>query len=89
MAANTYGQPAMTAIIDVKGGKKQYSTAAGWNGSDFLLDPYTYEYLNATMQRNRDDPVRMWMYFIPVHIYTTPNACHADSHQYNYSLPPT
>ena len=24
MAANTYGQPAMTAIIDVKGGKKQY-----------------------------------------------------------------
>lgn len=24
----------------------------GWNGSDFLLDPYTYEYLNATMQRN-------------------------------------
>ncbi|KAI7494001.1 Arylsulphatase [Hortaea werneckii] len=31
--------------------------ADGWNGSDFLLDPYTYEYLNATMQRNRDDPV--------------------------------
>ncbi|OTA23130.1 hypothetical protein BTJ68_14268 [Hortaea werneckii EXF-2000] len=31
--------------------------AAGWNGSDFLLDPFTYEYLNATMQRNRDDPV--------------------------------
>ncbi|KAI7228456.1 Arylsulphatase [Hortaea werneckii] len=31
--------------------------AAGWNGSDFLLDPFTYEYLNATMQRNRDDPI--------------------------------
>ncbi|KAI6789387.1 Arylsulphatase [Hortaea werneckii] len=31
--------------------------AAGWNGSEFLLDPFTYEYLNATMQRNRDDPV--------------------------------
>ena len=24
----------------------------GWNYSDFLLDPFTYEYLNATMQRN-------------------------------------
>ena len=30
---------------------------AGFTGSDFLLDPYTYEYLNATMQRNRDPPV--------------------------------
>ncbi|CAI4212328.1 unnamed protein product [Parascedosporium putredinis] len=27
---------------------------AGWTGSDFLLDPYTYMYLNATFQRNRD-----------------------------------
>ncbi|KAK5944848.1 hypothetical protein PMZ80_002049 [Knufia obscura] len=26
----------------------------GWNGSDFLLDPFTYEYLNATMQRNEE-----------------------------------
>ncbi|KAK3071106.1 hypothetical protein LTR53_009240 [Teratosphaeriaceae sp. CCFEE 6253] len=31
--------------------------AAGWTGSDFLLDPYTYEYLNATYQRNHDLPV--------------------------------
>ncbi|KAK0816979.1 hypothetical protein LTR75_003333 [Friedmanniomyces endolithicus] len=31
--------------------------AAGWTGSDFLLDPYTYEYLNATFQRNYDLPV--------------------------------
>ncbi|KAK5127400.1 hypothetical protein LTR85_006739 [Meristemomyces frigidus] len=31
--------------------------AAGWTGSDFLLDPYTYEYLNATFQRNHDEPV--------------------------------
>ncbi|KHE84587.1 arylsulfatase [Neurospora crassa] len=30
---------------------------AGWNGSDFLLDPYTYSYLNATFQRNRDPPI--------------------------------
>ncbi|KAK3496465.1 arylsulfatase [Neurospora crassa] len=30
---------------------------AGCNGSDFLLDPYTYSYLNATFQRNRDPPV--------------------------------
>ena len=29
----------------------------GFNGSDFLLDPYTYSYLNATYQRNRDPPV--------------------------------
>lgn len=31
--------------------------AAGWTGSDFLLDPYTYRYLNATFQRNHDEPV--------------------------------
>ena len=31
--------------------------AAGWTGSEFLLDPYTYEYLNATFQRNHDPPV--------------------------------
>ncbi|TEA12122.1 Arylsulfatase [Colletotrichum sidae] len=31
--------------------------AAGWTGSDFLLDPYTYSYFNATFQRNKDAPV--------------------------------
>ncbi|CAJ2507553.1 Uu.00g087390.m01.CDS01 [Anthostomella pinea] len=31
--------------------------AAGWTGSDFLLDPHTYEYLNATFQRNHDPPI--------------------------------
>ncbi|AEO60121.1 hypothetical protein MYCTH_2095444 [Thermothelomyces thermophilus ATCC 42464] len=30
---------------------------AGWNGTEFLLDPYTYMYLNASFQRNRDPPV--------------------------------
>ncbi|KAK3367516.1 alkaline-phosphatase-like protein [Podospora didyma] len=30
---------------------------AGWNGSDFLLDPYTYSYLNASYQRNQNPPV--------------------------------
>lgn len=30
---------------------------SGFNGSDFLLDPFTYQYLNATFQRNRDPPV--------------------------------
>jgi len=30
---------------------------AGFTGSDFLLDPHTYEYLNATFQRNQDAPV--------------------------------
>ncbi|VBB81242.1 Putative arylsulfatase [Podospora comata] len=29
---------------------------AGWNGSDFLLDPYTYNYLNSSFQRNQDPP---------------------------------
>ena len=31
---------------------------AGFTGSDFLLDPYTYQYLNSTWQRNQDAPVR-------------------------------
>ncbi|RMZ87574.1 hypothetical protein DV736_g5199, partial [Chaetothyriales sp. CBS 134916] len=30
---------------------------SGFNGSDFLLDPYTYQYLNATFQRNQEEPV--------------------------------
>ncbi|KAI1438530.1 alkaline-phosphatase-like protein [Xylaria sp. CBS 124048] len=29
---------------------------AGFTGSDFLLDPYTYEYLNSTFQRNEEAP---------------------------------
>ena len=29
---------------------------ASWTGSDFLLDPFTYSYLNTTFQRNRDPP---------------------------------
>lgn len=31
--------------------------AAGFTGSDFLLDPFTYDYLNSTYQRNYDPPV--------------------------------
>jgi N-acetylglucosamine-6-sulfatase len=31
--------------------------AGGFNGSDFLLDPYTYEYYNAHMSRNGEKPV--------------------------------
>lgn len=30
---------------------------SGFNGSDFLLDPHTYEYLNASFQRNHDKPI--------------------------------
>ncbi|KAL5327615.1 hypothetical protein ACEPPN_005316 [Leptodophora sp. 'Broadleaf-Isolate-01'] len=30
---------------------------SGWTSSDFLLDPHTYQYLNATFQRNTDAPV--------------------------------
>ena len=29
----------------------------GFNFSDILLDPYTYDYLNATYQRNQDEPI--------------------------------
>ncbi|BFZ65269.1 hypothetical protein YB2330_006432 [Saitoella coloradoensis] len=29
----------------------------GFTGSDFLLDPYTYQYRNATFQRNREKPM--------------------------------
>lgn len=31
--------------------------AKGFNGSDFLLDPYTYQYYNAKMSHNGNDPV--------------------------------
>ncbi|OTB18225.1 hypothetical protein K445DRAFT_308914 [Daldinia sp. EC12] len=31
--------------------------AAGWSASDFLLDPFTYWYMNSTYQRNQDAPV--------------------------------
>lgn len=30
---------------------------AGFTESDFLLDPFTYDYLNSTYQRNHDPPV--------------------------------
>lgn len=30
---------------------------SGWTSSDFLLDPYTYSYLNSTFQRNEHPPV--------------------------------
>ncbi|OAL50143.1 Arylsulphatase [Pyrenochaeta sp. DS3sAY3a] len=31
--------------------------AGGYNGSDFILDPYTYEYYNAHMSRNGQPPI--------------------------------
>jgi arylsulfatase A-like enzyme len=31
---------------------------AGFNGSDFLLDPHTYSYLHPAYQRNHDPPVK-------------------------------
>ncbi|MCJ1330868.1 hypothetical protein MMC10_007555 [Thelotrema lepadinum] len=30
--------------------------SSSWTGSDFLLDPYNYSYLNSTYQRNQDPP---------------------------------
>jgi len=32
---------------------------AGWTASDFLLDPDTYKYYNATWQRGQEKPVQM------------------------------
>ncbi|KAF4963398.1 hypothetical protein FZEAL_10938 [Fusarium zealandicum] len=29
---------------------------AGWNGTEFLVDPNTYNYMNATFQRNQEPP---------------------------------
>lgn len=31
--------------------------AKGFNGSDFLLDPFTYQYYNAKMSHNGGDPI--------------------------------
>ncbi|KAI0020296.1 alkaline-phosphatase-like protein [Xylariomycetidae sp. FL0641] len=31
--------------------------AAGWSSSDFLLDPFTYWYMNSSYQKDRDPPV--------------------------------
>ncbi|KAJ3573266.1 hypothetical protein NPX13_g4767 [Xylaria arbuscula] len=31
--------------------------ARGWNGSDFLLDPYMYDYYNPTFVRNYEEPI--------------------------------
>lgn len=38
---------------------ENYNTpmAGGFNGSDFVLDPYTYQYYNASMSRNGAPPV--------------------------------
>ncbi|EIN14555.1 Arylsulphatase [Punctularia strigosozonata HHB-11173 SS5] len=30
---------------------------SGFTGSDFLLDPYTYQYYNSTFQRNKNPPI--------------------------------
>lgn len=37
----------------------------GFNGSDFLLDPYTYEYYNAHMSRNHGPPVSYKGHYSP------------------------
>ncbi|KAK3346163.1 alkaline-phosphatase-like protein [Lasiosphaeria hispida] len=34
----------------------RFPYAAGWNGSDFLLDPFTYSYLGSRFQRNTESP---------------------------------
>ncbi|KAF2114004.1 arylsulfatase [Lophiotrema nucula] len=31
--------------------------AAGWTGNEFLLDPYTYNYMNSTFQKDKQPPV--------------------------------
>ncbi|KAH7129004.1 alkaline-phosphatase-like protein [Dactylonectria macrodidyma] len=38
--------------------------AAGWTSSDFLLDPYTYSYWNATWQKDKNLPVDRKPFFL-------------------------
>ncbi|PKS08552.1 hypothetical protein jhhlp_004938 [Lomentospora prolificans] len=51
---NTYYTGKLFNAHDIFNYDKPYP--AGWTGSDFLIDPYTYVYLNATFQRNQDPP---------------------------------
>ncbi|KAM0227199.1 hypothetical protein ACHAPO_011736 [Fusarium lateritium] len=37
--------------------------AAGWTSSDFLLDPFTYSYWNATWQKDLEEPVSREGYY--------------------------
>ncbi|XMA11831.1 hypothetical protein WAI453_004622 [Rhynchosporium graminicola] len=39
---------------------------AGWTSSDFLLDPHTYQYLNATFQRNTNSPKPFFLTAAPI-----------------------
>ncbi|RTE77125.1 hypothetical protein BHE90_008380 [Fusarium euwallaceae] len=52
---NTYYSGKLWNHHTVENYNKPY--AGGFNGSDFLLDPHTYQYLNATMTRNGAPPV--------------------------------
>lgn len=52
---NTYYTGKLFNAHDVNNYNSPYP--AGFTGSDFLLDPYTYSYLNSTWQRNREKPV--------------------------------
>ena len=52
---NTYYTGKLFNAHDVDNYDKPYPK--GFTGSDFLLDPFTYQYLNASFQRNREPPV--------------------------------
>lgn len=52
---NTYYSGKLWNHHSVENYNKPY--AGGFNGSDFVLDPYTYQYRNATMSRNGGVPV--------------------------------
>lgn len=52
---NTYYTGKLWNAHDVNNYNAPY--AGGFNGSDILLDPYTYEYFNGKMSRNGGEPV--------------------------------
>lgn len=52
---NTYYTGKLWNAHNVDNYNKPY--AKGFNGSDFLLDPYTYQYYNSWMSRNGGPPV--------------------------------
>ncbi|KAI1104910.1 Arylsulphatase [Jackrogersella minutella] len=51
---NTYYTGKLFNVHNVENYDKP--TPGGFTGSDFLLDPYTYNYLNSTFQRNGEGP---------------------------------
>lgn len=60
---NTYYAGKLWNAHSVENYNKPYP--GGFNGSDFVLDPYTYQYYNASMSRNGGAPVSYAGHYSP------------------------